>query len=148
MRSAIHAWRVRRFRHRVERALALQNRGEARPDGLALDFLRARLELRWTARDVHPWDRDHGGDRRRRIFTDQVLADTEAVIDRCFAALSEIDEIDLAVHDRDSGDTLVSGAVERRDWERGRQSASVRMRLRQLGVVPLSSLEVVRQDAG
>src|SRR5207302_2772143 len=97
--SVIHPWKARRFRRRVERVLALQARGEARPDGLELELLRNRLDLRWTERDVHPWDREVGRESRRRLFAEQVLADTEAVIDRCFAALPEIDAIELSVHD-------------------------------------------------
>ncbi len=144
LRGWMRQWSARRHRRQVERALALHGRGEVRPDGLRLDALCTRLEIQWTARDIHPWDRNLPVARQQRLFAEQALTDTEAVIARCFEALPAVDSIDLAVAERASGEVLLSGTVERVAWERGRPLASIRMRLRELGVIPMGSADAVR----
>jgi len=70
-----------RFRRNVGDTLALHRRGEVRNDGLKLDGVSSHLEIRWRAREIHPWDRDllRGG-RKQAAFAEQALADTEAAI--------------------------------------------------------------------
>lgn len=65
-----------RIRRRVIKALALNQRGEARRDGLALNYFRDRLEIEWQARNIHPWDRDLPPARVARLFAEQCLDDT------------------------------------------------------------------------
>ena len=133
-----HGWWYRR---RVEQALQLERRGEVRKDGLRLGKMQHRLEIRWQARDVHPWDRHLPRDTRRATFIEQSFLDTEAAIARLFEALPEIDLIDLCVTEPESGATMLSGTVDRIDFRNARQSPSVRMRLSEMGV-SLESLEM------
>jgi hypothetical protein len=128
-------------RRRIELALRLERRGEARKDGLQLDSLQHRLEIRWQAREVHPWDRHLPWDQRRRRFVEQALLDTEAALVRLFGASPEVDVIDFRVAEPASGATMLSGAIARADCEAARSSPSVRMRLSEMGV-NFESLEV------
>ena len=119
-------------RRRMERAL--ERHGDVRKDGLQLDQMRHRLEIRWRAREVHPWDRHLPRDEKQRRFVEQSLVDTEAALARLFEASLEVDVIDFCVTDPRSGVTMLSGAVFRTDFKNARPSPSVRMRLSELGV--------------
>jgi len=121
-----------RHRHNVDRSLALHLRGEARPDGLSLIQLRNRLEVRWRARDIHPWDADASD--RAQLFGEQLLSDTEAVILRLFKALPQIDLIDLRVVEPTSDTVIMAGVVHRSNLDTVRSLMSVRMRLQHMGL--------------
>src|SRR5580658_11318781 len=86
-----------RYHRRIKRALALHLRGEARSDGLIVDNVSSHLEIRWRARNVHPWDRDLARYEREVMFAEQALADTEAAVLRLFDQLPEVDVIELSV---------------------------------------------------
>jgi hypothetical protein len=129
------------YRRRIEQALDLDRRGEARKDGLQLDRMLHRLEIRWQARNVHPWDRQLPDEARHTRFIEQALTDTEAAIARLFNALPEVDLIDLCVTEPESDATMLSGAVHRSDFQNVRPSPSVRMRLSEMGV-SFESLEM------
>src|SRR5579864_776789 len=74
-----------RYKHDIERALALHLRGEVRSDGLNPTSLATHLEIEWRARDIHPWDRGLlSPAQRAAAFVKQSLADTEAAIYRLF----------------------------------------------------------------
>jgi hypothetical protein len=130
-RSAFHG---RRFRRRVVTALAVNRRGEARPDGLSLNYCHGRLELEWRARQVHPWDRELPLARTARLFVEQCLEDTEVALRRLFAVLPEIDLIDFKVTHPLSGALILSGSVTRQEAYTVRAHSSG-MRLKQLGVI-------------
>lgn len=132
-----HGW----YRRRIEQALDLERRGEVRKDGLQLGEMQHRLEIRWRARGVPPWDRHLPRDERRARFLEQALLDTEAAIARLFEALPEVDLIDLRVTDPESESTMLSGTVHRADFQDRRASPSVRMRLTEMGV-SLEALEI------
>jgi hypothetical protein len=132
-----HGW----YRRRVEQALELERRGEVRRDGLQLGQMQHRLEISWQAREIHPWDRHLPRDARQARFVEQSLLDTEAAIARLFEALPEVDLIDLCVTDPQSDATLLSGIVQRSDFQNVPQSPSVRMRLTGMGV-RFESLEI------
>jgi hypothetical protein len=123
-----------RWRHRqnVDRSLALHLRGEARPDGLSLIQVRNRLEVRWRARDIHPWDADASD--RAQLFGEQLLSDTEAVILRLFKALPQIDLIDLKVFELTSDTVIMAGVAHRSHLDTVRSLMSVRMRLQHMGI--------------
>ena len=123
-----------RWRHRysIDRSLALHLRGEGRPDGLSLIRVRNRLEVRWRARDIHPWDAQ--ASNRAQLFGEQLLSDTEAVILRLFNSLPQVDVIDLKVFVPTSDTLIMAGVVHRSDLETARDLMSVRMRLQQMGV--------------
>ncbi len=131
------------YRSRVERALKLNKRGEVRRDGLILNDLRHRMEVRWHARDVHPWDRHLPADERRAAFIQQALTDTEAALARLFDS-SEVDIIDLKVLEPKTDSILLSGEVLRYDFQHVRPSPSIRMRLTEMGV----NFEALEMDYG
>ena len=133
-----HGW----YRRRIEQALDLERRGEARKDGLQLGQMRHRLEIRWRARGVHPWDRHLPREERQARFIEQALLDTEAAIARLFEALPEVDLIDLRVTEPESDAIMLSGTVHRCDFQNIRPSPSVRMRLSEMGV----SFEALEMD--
>jgi len=122
------------YRRRIEHALDLERRGEARKDGLQLGEMQHRLEIRWRARGIHPWDRHLDREERQARFIEQALIDTEAAIARLFEALPEVDLIDLRVTDPGSHATMLSGNVHRSDFENRQPCPSVRMRLIEMGV--------------
>jgi len=122
-------------RHKVNDALALHHRGEARSDGLTLDNITNRLEIRWHARDVHPWDRHRPHCERETIFEHQTLADTEAAIRRLFERLPHIDVMEVRVIEPMSEMMIAEGTVYRSDFNAVRSSLlSVGMRLREMGM--------------
>jgi hypothetical protein len=130
----LHWLKPELYRQRIERALALNRRGEVRDDGMRLRSATTRMALQVWARDVHPWDRDRPEDQKRALFTDQMLIDTEAAVSRVFRALPHLDIVELVVLDPHSGDALIAGVVERDTWRRPRSLLSVRMRLGELGL--------------
>jgi len=132
------------YRSRVEQALKLEQRGGVPQDGLSLSDLQHRLEVRWNARDVHPWDRHLPTEERRAAFIGQALTDTEAAIARLFESLPEVDVIDLKVLEPESDSILLSGEVLRYDFQHVRPSPSIRMRLTEMGV----SFEALEMDYG
>lgn len=118
-------------RQRTARALAFT--GEARKDGLVLEGATSFLEIRWRARDIHPWDRSDPPEERARLFMRQALKDTERAIAKLFRALPEIDVIRLDVLDREGQSVLIAGTVRRADVQLAVE-LSTGMRLRQLGL--------------
>jgi hypothetical protein len=126
--------RARWLRRSIDQALAL-NHTEVRSDGLCAEGISLRLTISWRARNIHPWDRDLGGDRRALRVVEQTFSDTQAALERLFMALPEVDVIDLRVMETEAGKqgTLLSGSVSRRDFETWRPS-SIAMRLRLLGI--------------
>jgi hypothetical protein len=124
----------KRYRRKIERALALHLRGEVRRDGLKLKKLSNRLEIEWWARDIHPWDCNDSPDRRAWLFFRQCLADTEAAVTRLFQALPQVDVIALTVLERNSESVILSGTVDRCAAEPDAE-LSVGMRLWQRGIM-------------
>jgi len=121
-----------RHRHNIDRSLALHLRGEARRDGLSLIRVRNRLEVRWRARDIHPWDAE--ASNKPQLFREQLLSDTEAVILRLFKSLPPVDLIDLKVFEPTSDTVIMAGVVHRSELDAVRSLMSIRMRLQQMGV--------------
>ena len=135
LRKCVRHFRLSRFRHSIEVALALYRRGEVRSDGLTVKDACVRLEIIWHARDIHPWDRDLPAQERETAFAEQALADTESGLLRIFERRPEIDVIDLIVLQPKSQDVLATGTVHRFDLNTDRPHLpSVNMRLRHLGV--------------
>jgi hypothetical protein len=119
----------------LSEALALQRRGEARPDGIFSFSFAVKLAVNWRARDLHPWDFDMPEERKAPRLVDQTLHDTEAAIARIFAAFPEVDTLELNVFEKapDSNRMIIAGVVIRSDLGRC-ASTSIRMRLRMLGL--------------
>jgi len=124
-----------RYHRKIRRALALHLRGEGRRDGLTLDDVTSRLEIRWRARDIHPWDRHLLRYEREVRFAEQALADTEAAVVRLFERLPEVDVIELSVLEPKSETLIAAGTVHRSDMNAARPHLlSVGMRLREVGI--------------
>jgi len=122
-------------RHKVNDALALHHRGEARNDGLVLDSVSSRLAISWRARDIHPWDRGLPSYEREIMFAHQTLADTEAAIRRLFERLPHIDVMDVRVLETTSETMIAEGTIHRSDLKAARPALlSVGMRLREMGM--------------
>lgn len=115
------------------RAFALKRRGEARPDTLAFNRFKDRLEVEWRAREIHPSDRDLPAARIPRLFVEHCLDDPNAALERLFCELPEIDVIEFKVTHPISGVPIMSGCVAHLE-ARTVKAQSAAMRLKQLGV--------------
>jgi hypothetical protein len=144
------------YRRSIASALALNQRGEARPDGLTLSHMQTRLEIEWYARAIHPWDRSRRlpAAETEQLYAQQCLRDTEAAISRLFDRLPNLDTIDVKVLDRNSGMPILTGTVLRSALETS-ERLSVGMRLILSGLTfrmsgcGFESLEVAEEhDAG
>ena len=105
------------YRRKIQRALALHLRGEVRIDGLAADHISCRLDIRWRARDIHPWDRQCPQCEREALFAEQALADIEAAIHGLFERLPYVDVGDLTVVEPASEKLIANGTVDPIDPE-------------------------------
>jgi hypothetical protein len=149
LRRIFHKLNLRLYRRRIYRALALNLRGEARKDGLTVDNVSSRLEIRWRARDIHPWDRHRARDEREVMFAEQALTDTEAAVDRLFERLPEIDVIELSVLEPTSEVLIATGTVHRSDLNAVRPHLlSVGMRLREVGIKYCFAISEKRDSTG
>lgn len=126
-------WRIRRLHKSIQSALALNRRGEFRPDALCPINPSFRLKLKWHARGIHPWDSNLPPDKAIPRLVEQTLLDADAGIQRLFEILPEIDAVDLRVLETNSDRTIMSGTIDRKEFEAYR-AASVGMRLRMVGV--------------
>src|SRR3984957_20813897 len=104
---------LRRYKKKVEGALALQRRGEGRRDGLILETVCNSMEVRWRARRMHPWDRNLPSGERELAFQQQTLADIEAAIVRLFEGLPQIDVLQVCVLEPKSETVIAAGAGHR-----------------------------------
>jgi hypothetical protein len=120
-------------RHNIGWALALHRRGEVRSDGLEAIRISNHLEIEWTARKIHPWDRGQSSNSDF-AFLDQTLADTDAALARLFEALPLIDAVVLRIFDPVSGAAIIAGTVYRSAISEVNGNVSVRMRLNRWGL--------------
>jgi hypothetical protein len=121
------------YRRNIARALALHHRGEVRGDGLIPISIYTTVEIEWSARDIHPWDRALQGDERNLAFVAQTLSDTDAAISRLFEALPQMDALQLRVVGPHA-DNIMCGTVYRPAVEEPSTWHSTGMKLKQLGV--------------
>jgi len=128
----LNLWRYHRC---IKQALALHLRGEVRRDGLMVDNVSSHLEIKWRARDIHPWDRHLSRYETELMFAEQALADTEAAVFRLFERLPQIDVIELSVLEPKSETRIATGTVHRSDLNAARPHLlSVGIRLREVGI--------------
>jgi hypothetical protein len=133
LETVLHRLEKTIHRHNIEWALALHRRGEVRPDGLKAIGISNHMEIEWTARDVHPWDRGRNWDSGF-AFVDQTLADTYAAITRLFKALPQVDVIMLRILHPNSEAAIIAGTVYRSALSDVDRSLSVGMRLKKCGL--------------
>jgi len=124
----------RRSTRKIERALALNRRGEVRRDGLALIGASRTLEIEWRARTIHPWDADYSSSEPESLFAEQCFADTDAALHRLLIELPDIDEIRFRVIHPESDAQLLAGTVTRTAVSESVAGASPRNRLWHMGV--------------
>jgi hypothetical protein len=122
-------------RRKIDHALALHLRGEARPDGLKLISVCNMLQIQWRARDIHPWDRDSPRWERDQAFVAQSLADTEAAIARLLESMPQVDVLEVSVLAPESERMIMSGTVCRSSLTEVSARLSIGMRLRNLGII-------------
>jgi hypothetical protein len=118
---------------RVNRALALHHRGEARADGLQLHDMRTTMLVEWVAREIHPWDRHIASRLRERLFARQSLEDVDAAITRLFDQLPEADALEVRVLREGDHRILFYGRVERTEVAKASHSSPL-MKLKNLGI--------------
>jgi hypothetical protein len=106
------------LRDTVMEALALHRRGEVRTDDLQMMELAVRMQVRWRAREIHPWDRDLPPGRAARKLSQQCLSDTEAALERLFVACPEVDVIEVEVLEpnADGERRVMCGTVRRAEF--------------------------------
>ena len=125
----------RRFRRIVTDAIAVTPRGFVARDALCLTRLSAELQMEWRTRDIHPWDRHVGAERRDQLICQQALRDTDEAILRCFAMLPDVVAITVRVLEPHPPNRLIcAGRVVREDAVAACAFASPRMRLELMGI--------------
>jgi hypothetical protein len=122
------------FWRKVQRALALNQRGEVRSDGLEMTAAKTTLRIDWIAREIHPWDRDLPAETAERLFSQQCLDDANAAITRLFAEIPVLDSIEVRVRRDISRPPILEGTVYRLDSISSNDFASTGMRLRAIGL--------------
>ena len=137
------AWRVvfengdaarrRVFAARVERALSMAPRGGVRKDVLRLEAVSTTMHLTWTARAVHPWDRDLPAHEQDAALVEQCLQDVDVAMARLFAKFPAVDRLDITVRHPISRAPILAGTADRTDFA-DVQRLSTPMRLRMVGL--------------
>jgi len=122
------------FWRKIERALALYQRGEARSDGLQLTSAKMTLRIEWLARSVHPWDRDLPAQKSERLFSHQCLDDTHAALGRLFAEIPVLETIEVQVRRDALHPPILLGTVGRDSFKDGDYYSSTAMKLRAIGL--------------
>jgi hypothetical protein len=125
-------WMAARFRHDIKKTLALRRRGAVRTDGLTLHQVSTRLEIAWSARDVHPWDRGDAPEKKVELMLKQAMEDAEAAINGLFENLPQIDAIEVTVLEPGSKNIIMAGTVHRPSS--AANGSSVKMRLMNWGI--------------
>ncbi|HZP45048.1 MAG TPA: hypothetical protein VFB15_05310 [Candidatus Binataceae bacterium] len=133
MAKVSNFYRAHVFWRKVESALALHQRGEARADGLEILSAKTVLQIEWLARAIHPWDRDLPPSAIERRFAKQCLTDTDAALKRLFDEIPILDRVEIAVRRAPTRPPLIRGTVQRKHLNESR-AESVGMRLRALGL--------------
>lgn len=131
-------WRAARrhdpiARH-IQRALSVLPRGGVAHDTLQLESITARLTVAWTARRVHPWDRDLPSPLQDQAFTDLCLRDVDRVVSQVLDRFEAVDLLEVTVFHPDSHIKMLGGTICRSDFLAA-QRLSIPMRLRMAGII-------------
>ena len=121
------------FSEAVQEALALTPRGGVAYDVLRMQSVSASMQVQWTARPIHPWDKDLPIEHQDEAFASQCLRDVDEAIARLFARLASIEHLEIAVIHPQSRTNIVAGLVSRADFVAAKR-LSVPMRLKMAGV--------------
>jgi hypothetical protein len=118
---------------RVRRAIESRRRGEARSGGLKLAALSTLLRVEWLAREIHPWEQNSRQDHKDRLFTEQCLEDTLAVVERLFKEMPDLRTLEIGVRREASAAPLLAGVVKRAQLEQAGNRAPG-MKLKMIGI--------------
>ena len=124
---------------RVRHAIESRRHGEAKGGGLKLAALSTVLRVEWMAREIHPWEQNSWQDQKDRLFTEQCLEDTLAVIERLFKEMPDLSALEIGVRRGASEAPLLAGVVRREQLEQAGNRAPG-MKLKMLGIHSIYSI--------
>jgi len=133
--SALKSYSYRRdaFTSAVRQALRTQPRGGISGDVLEVYSASLTMFVTWTARPVHPWDRDLSVEQQDTTFADQCLQDVDIAIARLFSQFPLVEHLDITVRHPTSHASILTGTAHRADFL-AVQRLSIPMRLKMLGL--------------
>jgi hypothetical protein len=145
MGSRLPSWLTRTFGANVRRregfvadvrnALALASRGGVFRDTLRLEAVATQMQVTWTARPLHPWDRDLPAFEQDEAFGSQCLQDVDTAISRLFERFELVTSLDVVVLHPVSRTSILAGCVQRHEFA-GASRLSIPMRLKMVGLQP------------
>ena len=118
---------------RVRHAVESRRHGVGRGGGLKLAALNTVLRVEWIARGIHPWEQNSGQDHKDRLFTEQCLDDTLAVIEQLFKEMPDLSALEIGVRREASEAPLLAGVVKRAQLEQAGHRAPG-MKLKMIGI--------------
>lgn len=118
---------------RVRRAVESRRHGETKGGGLKLAALSTVLRVEWMAREIHPWEQSSRQDHKDRLFTEQCLEDTLAVIERLFKEMPDLSALEIGVRREASEAPVLAGVVKREQLTQAGDHAPG-MKLKMIGV--------------
>lgn len=131
--GSTYSYRRDAFTSAVRQALTTRPRGGVSGDVLEVYSASLTMSVTWTARPVHPWDRDLPLDQQDATFADQCLRDVDIAIARLFSQFPLVERLDITVRHPLSHASILTGTAHRADFL-AVQRLSIPMRLKMLGL--------------
>jgi len=128
-----YSYRRDAFTSAVQHALTTRPRGGVSGDVLEVYSASLTMSVTWTARPVHPWDRDLPLEQQDATFADQCLQDVDIAIARLFSQFPLVERLDITVRHPISHASILTGTAHRADFL-AVQRLSIPMRLKMLGL--------------
>ena len=131
--GSTYNYRREAFSSGVRQALKTAPRGGVAGDVLEVYSASLIMCVSWTARPVHPWDRDLPLEQQDATFAEQCLHDVDGAIARLFSCFPLVEQLDITVRHPISHASILSGTAHRADFL-AVQRLSIPMRLKMLGL--------------
>jgi hypothetical protein len=131
--GSTYSYRRDAFTSAVLQALRTQPRGGVSGDVLEVYSASLTMSVTWTARPVHPWDRDLPLEQQDSGFADQCLQDVDIAIARMFSQFPLVERLEISVRHPISHASILTGTAHRADFL-AVQRLSIPMRLKMLGL--------------
>ena len=128
-----YSYRRDAFTSGVRQALKTTPRGGVSRDELEVSSASLTMSVTWTARPIHPWDRDLPLEQQDETFAEQCLHDVDIAIARLFSRFPLVERLDITVRHPHSNASILSGTAHRGDFV-SVQRLSIPMRLKMLGI--------------
>ncbi len=128
-----YSYRRDAFTSAVRQALKATPRGGVSRDVLEVYSASLTMSVTWTARRVHPWDRDLPLEQQDATFAEQCLQDVDLAIARLFSQFPLVERLDITVRHPISQASILSGTAHRAEFL-AVQRLSIPMRLKMLGI--------------